>query len=258
MRDFHDGPANCAPVYALALRQPSVCLCFLVTGRPTTELKDKSRNNGQLALTTPIPTTAQRTRSVRADSRLPQILDAAAAKFAAKGFPATSIRDIVQDVGMLPGSLYCHFATKEELLIAVYSEGVRRISAAVTAAVSRHSDPWERLEAACVAHLEALLDRSNYAQVVANVGPESAPALAATMVELRDGYERMFAGLISELPLPPRTSRRTLRLMLLGALNWAPTWYRADGGKPPRRLAREFVRLLEVQLRATSGARVGK
>ncbi len=194
------------------------------------------------------PAVAARTRTARADSRFPQILDAAAALFAAKGFQATSVRDIAQAVGMLPGSLYCHVANKDELLAAVYAEGVRRISASVAAAAARHDEPWQRLEAACVAHLEALLDRDAYAKVVTSVGPESVPALAASMVALRDGYERMFGEFVLALPLPPRTPRRTLRLMLLGALNWAPTWYRPEGGQSPRRLAREFVQLLRGPL----------
>ena len=67
----------------------------------------------------------------RAHSRLPQLLDEAARAFARRGFAATSVREIVGPIGMLPGSLYCHFETKEALLVAVYKEGVERISAAV-------------------------------------------------------------------------------------------------------------------------------
>jgi TetR/AcrR family transcriptional regulator, cholesterol catabolism regulator len=76
-------------------------------------------------------------RAPRADNRLPQILDAAARLFRAQGFQGTSVRDIVRAVDMLPGSLYYHFATKEDLLAEVYAEGVRRISARVRAAVER-------------------------------------------------------------------------------------------------------------------------
>ena len=110
-------------------------------------------------------------RPPRADNRLPQVLDAAAALFARKGYQAASIREIVKAVGMLPGSLYYHFANKDELLVAVYAEGVRRISDAVSAAVARKRDPWDQLEAACVAHLESLLDQSAYAKVVVSVQP---------------------------------------------------------------------------------------
>ena len=97
----------------------------------------------------------------RASSRLPRLLDEAARAFAQRGFAAASVREIVEPVGMLPGSLYCHFATKEALLAAVYKEGVERIGAAVDAAIEPLADPWQRLEAACVAHLASLLDQTD-------------------------------------------------------------------------------------------------
>lgn len=184
----------------------------------------------------------------RGDSRLPQILDAAAALFAERGFQAASVRDIVRAVGMLPGSLYCHFANKEELLVAVYAEGVRRIGAAVDNALGGVEGAWERLEAAATAHLESLLDESAYAKVVVSVRPADVPAAAAQLVALRDAYESRFRALIAALPLPPRAQRGTLRLLLLGALNWTPVWYR-EGGASPRRIAREFVRLLQADSR---------
>lgn len=198
-----------------------------------------------------VATAAAGRRTTRLNSRAARVLDAAAARFAAKGFKATSIRDIVATVGMLPGSLYCHFANKEELLAAVHAEGVRRIYENVRAAAERHVDPWQRLEAACEAHLESLLDRSAYAKVVISVDPHSVPELADALIAERDGYERMFAGFIDALPLPPRTPRAALRLMLLGALNAVPGWYRPDGGQSPRGLARTFVRLLKSPLAPT-------
>jgi AcrR family transcriptional regulator len=184
------------------------------------------------------------TRNPHADSRLPQVLDAAARLLRLHGFEGTSVRDIARAVGMLPGSLYCHFATKEELLSAVYVKGVAQISAAVGAAVARQTDPWARLEAACVAHLEAILRDDDYAQVVVRVRPADAPAANGRLIQLRDDYERLLGSLVDALPLPRGTDRRTLRLMLLGALNWSPTWYRPGGGLTPRTIARRFIALL--------------
>jgi TetR/AcrR family transcriptional regulator, cholesterol catabolism regulator len=182
-------------------------------------------------------------RAQRADNRLAPLLDAAAAQFALKGYEAASIRDIVRAVGMLPGSLYYHFANKDELLVAVYAEGVRRIGETVTAAIEHHADPWDRLEAACTAHLESLLDRSAYAKVVIAVQPDGVPSVEDKLVALRDSYERLFVALIDALPLPPRTPRTTLRMLLLGALNWTPTWFRA-GSSSPQRIARGYLQLL--------------
>jgi AcrR family transcriptional regulator len=186
---------------------------------------------------------AHTARMPRADNRLPLLLDEAARLFGERGFHGTTIRDVVRGVDMLPGSLYYHFAAKERLLAAVYTEGVRRISARVAVAVAKRSDPWQRLTAACVAHLEALLDEGDYAQVVIRVRPADVPEVAAELTALRDRYEALFVELIDALPLRPNVDRRHLRLMLLGALNWSQTWYRA-GRDDPRAIARQFVALL--------------
>lgn len=186
-------------------------------------------------------------RAPRADNRLREILDHAARLFREKGFPATSVRDIAHGVDMRPGSLYYHFAAKEDLLAAVYTEGVARISAAVRAAVDSRTDPWERLEAACISHLDALLQDSDYAQVVVRVRPTDAPTVADTLVRLRDEYERIFVQLVADLPLARGVDRRTVRLMLMGALNWSQTWFR-PGRTRPAAIARRFVALLREPL----------
>ena len=188
----------------------------------------------------------------RANSRLPQLLDAAARTFAERGYAGASVREIVGPVGMLPGSLYCHFATKEELLVAVYARGVERIGEAVDAAVAKHTDPWTRLDAAAVAHLSSLLDQTNWSQVVIRIRPQDAPLVEARLVALRDAYESRWQRLVAALPLARSASRHDLRLFLLGALNWSQTWYRSDGGSSPARLARRCVALLKSGLAASS------
>ena len=180
----------------------------------------------------------------RADNRVNDVLAAAARLFREKGYAFTSMRDIASGAGMLAGSLYYHFASKEGLLVAVYAEGVGRITAAVDAAASAPAaDPWQRLEQVCAAHLDALLEAIDYAPVGIRVRPDDVPQAAAQLTALRDAYEKVFSRAIAALPLDGRADRRALKLMLLGALNWSQTWYR-PGRDSPRTLARRFVRLL--------------
>lgn len=183
-------------------------------------------------------------KSVRSDNRLTAVLDAAARLFAVKGYSATSMRDIAEACDMLPGSLYYHFAAKEDLLAAVYEAGVRQLVDAVSTAVSEARDPWARLEAACAAHLDTLLRSSDYAQVLVRVLPADVAGAAARLKALRADYERPFRELVGALPLPPQTDRAVLRLMLLGALNWSCFWFAESGRDSPRALARKFVQLL--------------
>ena len=184
-------------------------------------------------------------RVAHVDSRLPQVLNAAAHLFCTQGYQGTTVRDIARVVGILPGSLYCHFATKEDLLAAVYVRGVDQICSAVRSAIEGRVEPWQCLEAACVAHLQAILRDDDYARVVVRVRPADVPAAAARLVEQRNRYEALWVGLIEALPLRSRSDRKAMRLMLLGSLNWAQNWYRADGAASPRTLARHFIAMLK-------------
>ncbi len=171
-------------------------------------------------------------RAPRQDNRRIKLLDAAATLFAQNGFHAVSMRDIASAVGMLPGSMYYHFPSKDDLLLATYEEGVRQISERVDTACAAAKDPWDKVEAACKAHTEMLLDESDYAQVIVSVFPRDVPAVAHNLKPLRDGYEDKFRTLIEDLPLAADVDRHALRLMLLGALNWSKSWYDPDKGSP--------------------------
>ena len=180
----------------------------------------------------------------RNHNRSKQVLDAAAELFSSQGFHLTSMRDIAAQAKMLPGSIYYHFASKEELLLTAYEEGVKRIAYQVDVAIAAERDPWNRLEKASIAHLETLLTRSHYAQLVIQVRPEEIPAIAKVLAQLRDNYEKRFRALVDDLELPEDVSSSYLRLLLLGAMNWAPIWYQ-PGGDSPRSVAEQFIRLLK-------------
>ena len=172
-----------------------------------------------------------------------RLLTVSARLFARGGFEATSMRDIAGEAGMLAGSMYYHFPSKNELIASVYEAGVAEIGAAVDAAVARARAPWTRLEAACVAHLETLLaDRAHAAVMTADLSRLDA-RLRRRLVVLRDGYEARFVDLVAALPLAGGVDKTLWRLHLLGALNWTPTWYR-PGGKSPAAIARALVAAL--------------
>jgi AcrR family transcriptional regulator len=186
-------------------------------------------------------------RAPRQDNRRQQLLDVAARLFRERGYHVTSMRDIAREVGMLPGSIYYHFPSKEEMLLAVYEEGLRHIAERVDAAVAGQSTPWERLEAGCTAHLEALLELSDYTQVMIRVLPPEGGKVGERLLELRDRYEGRFRRLIDALALPEGADRRYLRLLLMGGLNWSHVWYHS-GGDAPGVIAHRMIDLLRQRL----------
>jgi TetR/AcrR family transcriptional regulator, cholesterol catabolism regulator len=192
-------------------------------------------------------TNSAATRAPRQDNRRQQLLDVAARLFRERGYHVTSMRDIAREVGMLSGSIYYHFPSKEEMLLAVYEEGLRHIAERVDAAVAGQSTPWERLEAGCAAHLEAMLELSDYTQVMIRVLPPEGGKVAERLLELRDEYEARFRALIDALALPETADRRYLRLLLMGGLNWSHVWYR-PGGDAPSTIAHRMIDLLRRRL----------
>ncbi len=191
------------------------------------------------------PGAAKGARGSRRDNRRDVLLAAAARHFRERGYSGAVLRDIAEEAGMLAGSIYYYFPSKEDLFVAVHAEGVRRISAAVDAAAAVAGDPWGQLEAAMGAHLESLLEGGDFAQVVIRDMPTD--VARSPLVALRDGYEDKFRALVDALPLPTGVDRGTLRLMLLGALNWTRAWYRPEGD-PPARIAEKFVGYLRMAM----------
>lgn len=182
-------------------------------------------------------------------ARRDDILQAAAALFASKGYAATSIRDIADSVGLLSGSLYYHFTSKEEILLEAHARGVAQVTEAVLAAIEAHSEPWQTITAACKAHLSVLLGPSPFSQVITPQFPGSFEgALRQTLLDQRNDYEALLKGLVTDLSLPDQVDARLFRLALLGALNWAQTWYRESGPSSPEEIANDIIDMFRNQL----------
>lgn len=172
------------------------------------------------------------------------ILAAAARLFGEHGYNGASIRDLAQQVGLLPGSVYHHFPSKEELFVEVHREGFRQLIEDVEAAVGGEADPWRRIELACTAHIHALVE-GNSISTVNGVSLFSLhePRLKRRLQGDRDRYEEIFVRLIGDLELPGGIDRRLLRMFLLGALNWTLIWFRPDK-KRPQDIARQMVTII--------------
>ncbi|MEV4945740.1 helix-turn-helix domain-containing protein [Streptomyces sp. NPDC053755] len=74
------------------------------------------------------------------DARRRQILDGAARCFARNGFHATSMQDVLGEVGLSAGAVYRYFRGKEELIAAIAAEAFAGIRSAFEDA-SRSTPP---------------------------------------------------------------------------------------------------------------------
>jgi TetR/AcrR family transcriptional regulator, cholesterol catabolism regulator len=173
-----------------------------------------------------------------------RLILAAAQVLGERGYEGASLSRICAAAGILPGSLYHHFRSKEDLFITVHAEGFKQLNEAVDSALAAEKDPWSRLEAACAAHLTLLVGSPDVSLVTGTSLFHTAPsALQRRLNRDRDAYEARYAGLIAALQLPPEVDPALLRLNLLGALNWTRVWFR-PGKRHPKALARHLVQVI--------------
>jgi AcrR family transcriptional regulator len=202
-----------------------------------TEMKTRTAKTAEIE---PPPTEDTKSRN-----RRQQILEAAARHFSARGFHATSMRDIAADVGFLVGSIYYYFDSKDALFVAVHGAAVDMMTAAVRAATIGIEEPWDRLEAAAAAHCEALNGDNAFVGVVTPIFPVTVGALRNALAAQRDAYETIFMELIGGISLADGIGPKIFRLHLLSALNGTKFWYR-PGGETPSEIGRQLVRMLRT------------
>lgn len=179
-----------------------------------------------------------------ANVRRRQIMQEAAKLFGSRGFEATTIRDIASAAGILGGSIYYHFGSKEDIFLAVHSAGMETITNSVLEAIEGIDDPWQQLEAAAVAHCNALLSSGELPVIVSPYYSESLKTLRPQLIAQRDRYDKIIAGIVERLDLPVDIDKHIFRLHFLGALNWLPTWYRPKSGMGAADIGRQLVAMV--------------
>jgi TetR/AcrR family transcriptional regulator, cholesterol catabolism regulator len=88
-------------------------------------------------------TTTGKDRRVLASERREHLVRLAAELFAKKGYQATTVRNIADQAGILSGSLYHHFDSKESIVDEILASFFDELTAANHAAVEKGGDPRE-------------------------------------------------------------------------------------------------------------------
>jgi TetR/AcrR family transcriptional regulator, cholesterol catabolism regulator len=89
-------------------------------------------------------------------SRREELLDLAARMFAERGFGATTVRDIADAAGILSGSLYHHFDSKESMVDEILTRFQEELFGRYEEIVAEGRGPRETLEAVVVASFESI------------------------------------------------------------------------------------------------------
>lgn len=91
------------------------------------------------------PRTEEQWEEVRKRSR-EKILNAALVLFAEQGYHSTPISAIAQKAGVAKGLVYNYFASKEEMLLAIFDEGWAKAEATMAVIMQSDIAPYEALK----------------------------------------------------------------------------------------------------------------
>jgi TetR/AcrR family transcriptional regulator, cholesterol catabolism regulator len=173
--------------------------------------------------------TASRTAAASTERR---ILDVATVLFYEHGYHATTMRDVAAGVGIKAGSLYNHYASKEELLFQIAEGVMQDLLAAGQEAVAAAEEPRDQLRALVRAHVLYHAEQRFRAKVADDQLNALEPERRATVVAVRDGYERLWrevidAGRAASGWVVPDTPVVTFAITTMCTA--VDVWYRENG-----------------------------
>ena len=175
-----------------------------------------------------------------------RIEQAALQLFAAKGFEGTGIRDIADRAGLSTSALYHYMGSKDELLIAFMVESMTELTRVAQAALDGVADPAARLAALVRTHVGFHTLDAQRSMVADDELRAVSDAAFTRVMQLRDGYERLWA---ETLEHGRRTGEfsyadaRITRLALLEMCSGVARWYSDRGPRHPAEIADAFADL---------------
>ncbi|MDQ2756081.1 MAG: TetR/AcrR family transcriptional regulator [Actinomycetota bacterium] len=127
-----------------------------------------------------------------------RLLAAAAGAFSARGFHATTTRDIASRAGLSPAGVYVHFASKEELLHALSHTGHLEALSVVTRAADRDGEAVDRLAAVMRSFSTWHAEHHEVASVVQYEFPHLTPAHREDVLDLRKQIDAVVRSVLEE------------------------------------------------------------
>jgi len=173
----------------------------------------------------------------------------AAELFAEKGFQATTVREIADEAGILSGSLYHHFDSKESIVDEVLSGYLDELLSAYRATMERGGSPREVLSELVItafgtlethrAAITVMQNDWNYLSRLDRFG---------YLVKAEQEVESMWVGLLKEgakqgvfrSDVDPKLTYRLVRDTIWVAVRW----YRPGGRLGTRQIAEQYLTIL--------------
>lgn len=175
-----------------------------------------------------------------------RLFQAAADAFGAKGFHATTTRDIASRAGLSPAGVYVHFASKEDLLFQLCREGHEVARDALARAAADGSTPTAALGAMIGVFARWHAEQHQVARIVQYEFRHLSPEHQHEVLGLRREIDRVVQGVVEdgvasgEFRVP---DARSTALALLSLVVDVARWYHPGVRQTPEQIERTYADL---------------
>ena len=182
-------------------------------------------------------------------ARRRELLATAAEVFAAQGYNATTVRKIADEAGMLAGSLYYHFDSKESMVDEILSTFLDELWEGYDAVLGAGLGPRETIEALVT---ESFREIDRHRAAVAIYQKESKHLSTQPrfgyLADSQQKFEKAWLGTL-ERGVADQVFRADLDIRLtyrfVRDTVWvAASWYRPGGQHSPEEIARQYLSMV--------------
>jgi len=189
----------------------------------------------------------KKARDAQAKIKLDAVLAEAAALFNAKGYHATSLADVAEQLDITKTALYYYVKNKNDLLYQTYVLSLQEIERATMDAENKGANGLDKL---CQYVLSQAFVHQEASALVNEVDAINDPKRRAEIVKRLRGANKRIADWIDEgvkdgsvAPCDPDLAGR----FVMGAFNWLPRWL-PQSGKTMQEVTDYFVELTRKTL----------
>jgi TetR/AcrR family transcriptional regulator, cholesterol catabolism regulator len=186
-----------------------------------------------------------------------ELLDIAARTFRRKGYHGTSMSDIAAEMGILGGSLYHYFPSKEDLLYRISLEAFDAGATALQESMAQPGSADQRLAHVLRGHVLTVARNVDVIGTCLMEARSLQPQRAREIRERAGEYVRPVRRLIIEgqtAGVLRAFDPRVVSLSALGMGNWVARWYRHNDWRSAEDLAGIFSEIAVRGLATAEGA----
>lgn len=186
-------------------------------------------------------TTAPRERR----NRDQEMISAALQLFAQKGYPATSVQELADAIGVLKGSIYHYIGSKEDLLFRIFNDAHVENERLMDELTELDVEPLERLREYLERSMRITLNNVERTTLYFRDWRHLTGERREILVRHRAQYDRFLRNLIKDVYNARGASEHVdlkhVSSFIIGATNWVADWFRPDRGESIEKIAADYT-----------------